>query len=301
MPNRAAFVSVIMNCYNGTQYLREALDSVLAQTFTDWELVFWDNRSTDDSAAIFKTYMDERFRYFLASEHTPLGRARHLAVEQARGEWIAFLDCDDLWLPTKLEQQVIIIRQEGAELGLVYGRSWMFVDEGGRDTRVAKELRVTEHRGPPQRLVEGNIFPQLLKGNFIYVLTAMVRRSAYWSVGGIDSSLKQAEDFDLWVKICKVFKARAVQEVIGCYRIHASNVSNTQMEDNFHEGLAIVSRYLPLPEATIGIRWQQTHFAACEMRTGAVFKGLRRLLLHGYTTLFCYKLLTSVWRRLRYD
>src|SRR3972149_5927289 len=92
--NRAPLVSVIMNCYNGARYLREALASVLVQTFTDWEIVFWDNQSADESAAIFKSYSDRRFRYFLAPEHTVLGRARNLAVEQARGEWIAFLDCD---------------------------------------------------------------------------------------------------------------------------------------------------------------------------------------------------------------
>src|SRR4030067_1280023 len=98
-------VSVIMNCYNSEKYLREAIDSVLAQTYQNWEIIFWDNQSTDKSAAIFKSYADPRFCYFLAPEHTTLGQARNLAVEQAHGAWVAFLDCGDILFPRKLAQQ----------------------------------------------------------------------------------------------------------------------------------------------------------------------------------------------------
>ena len=97
-------VSVIMNVRNGAAFLREALDSVLAQSFKDWELIVWDDCSTDDSAQIVSQYRDDRIRYFLSPEDTPLGRARDRAIRQARGEWLAFLDQDDVWLPHKLEK-----------------------------------------------------------------------------------------------------------------------------------------------------------------------------------------------------
>ncbi len=296
---RAPFVSVIMNCYNSARYLREALESVMAQTFTDWEIVFWDNRSTDESAAIFKSYSDVRFRYFLAPEHTNLGRARNPAVEQARGAWIAFLDCDDLWLPEKLEKQVAVIREEGPELGLVYGRSRFLVEESGLETRIGRKMRGFEREGSERRLPEGHIFPELLKGNFVPLLTGVVRRSAYWSVGGVDPVFWQAEDYDLFVKISRVFKARAVQEALGIYRIHGSNRTHAQVEDNYREGLAIVGRYLPAPEAVRGLRAHETYRAGSEILQGHFAKGIRHLLMHGDMLLFVRKSAATAWRWLR--
>lgn len=296
--NRAPFVSVVMNCYNGARYLREALASVLAQTFTDWEIVFWDNRSTDESAAIFKSYSDERFRYFMAPEHTVLGRARNLAVERARGEWVAFLDCDDVWLPEKLAKQVAIIRKEGPELGFVYGSYRSLLEESGLKTRMGRKMQAYERAAAQRRLPEGNIFPDLLRENFVSLVSGMVRRSAYWSVGGIDPAFTQAEDYDLFIKISRVFKARAVQEVVCRYRIHDLNLSHAQAEDNYHEAIAIVGRYLPAAEAKEGARCHQTYFAADEIRQGRILKGLRRLRMHGDISLFISKSLTFVWRRL---
>src|SRR5713226_6082724 len=98
-----------MNIRDGADYLHDALDSVMAQTFMDWELIVWDDRSTDNSAAIVAEYQDARIRYFLSEEDTGLGRARHLAVDQAEGDWLAFLDQDDIWLPDKLAKQVALI------------------------------------------------------------------------------------------------------------------------------------------------------------------------------------------------
>ena len=99
-------VSVVINCYNGEKYLQQAIDSVLAQSYEDWEVIFWDNRSTDRSAEIVLGYRDTRFRYFHAPRHTPLYEARNYAIERARGDLIAFLDVDDWWFPSKLERQV---------------------------------------------------------------------------------------------------------------------------------------------------------------------------------------------------
>src|SRR5574337_499452 len=98
-------VSVIMNCLNSSKYLREAIDSVYAQTYKDWEIIFWDNASIDNSAEIAKGY-DSKLRYFRSEETVILGKVRNYAIEKARGEFIAFLDCDDLWLANKLERQI---------------------------------------------------------------------------------------------------------------------------------------------------------------------------------------------------
>ena len=104
-------VSIIMNIRNGSAYLRESLDCVMAQTFADWELIVWDDCSTDDSARIVAEYKDPRVRYFLSPEETPLGKARANAIRQATGQWLAFLDQDDLWTSTKLEKQMALAEE----------------------------------------------------------------------------------------------------------------------------------------------------------------------------------------------
>ena len=118
-------VSILMNCYNGEKFLREAIESIQAQTYHNWELIFWDNQSTDQSAEIFKSYVDRRLKYFYAQKHTELGDARVEAMSKAKGSWVGILDVDDIWCKEKLEYQVDIINKsldDGVELGLVYGK-----------------------------------------------------------------------------------------------------------------------------------------------------------------------------------
>ena len=107
-----ALVSVIMNCFNGEKYLKEAIDSVLNQTYSNWEIILWDNQSTDNSEGIVKSFNDNRIKYFYSEEFTILGEARNRALSKAQGEFIAILDCDDLWYPTKLEKQLMAAARE---------------------------------------------------------------------------------------------------------------------------------------------------------------------------------------------
>ena len=113
-----------MNCYNGQRYLRESLNSVLKQTYQNWELIFWDNCSTDNSSSILEEFNDKRFKYFLANQHTTLYQARNLAIQKSNGTFIAFLDTDDIWLPNKLEKQIPLF--DDNSVGLVYGNCWLF-------------------------------------------------------------------------------------------------------------------------------------------------------------------------------
>ena len=102
-------VSVIINCYNSEKYLRETIDSVLAQTYQNYEVIFWDNCSTDSTAEIIKSYNDSRFRYYLAEKNTPLGEARNLAMEKVQGEYFCFLDSDDVWNDSFLSIGIIAL------------------------------------------------------------------------------------------------------------------------------------------------------------------------------------------------
>ena len=121
--NSYPLISIIMNCYNGEDFLHESIKSILNQTYRNWELIFWDNQSKDKSSEIFKSYKDERLKYFLAKEHTTLYKARNLAIEKSKGDYIAFLDTDDLWEKEKLELQMHLFNN--LEVGVVFSNLWM--------------------------------------------------------------------------------------------------------------------------------------------------------------------------------
>ena len=204
-------VSVIMNCHNGAQYLREAIDSVVAQTYPNWEIVFWDNQSTDDSAEIFKSYQGPQFRYFLAPEYTALGEARNLAIQQSRGELVAFLDCDDLWLSRKLEKQVPLFQK--GPVGIVICDTIFFNNK--------KDIRqLYKRKKPPTEFV----FKELLGAYFISMETPIIRRSAlsdldHW----FDPRFEMIEEYDFFVRLGLKWEVAYVDEVLAKWRVHSSS------------------------------------------------------------------------------
>ena len=125
---KQSLVSIIINCFNGEKYLHEALDSVITQTYNNWEIIFWDNQSIDKSAEIFKSYKDSRLKYYCAPSHTSiLYEARNYALKKTNGDFIAFLDVDDWWLPNKLEKQIPLF--DDSDVGVVYGNEWRLFEK----------------------------------------------------------------------------------------------------------------------------------------------------------------------------
>ena len=122
MTHKTPLISIMMNCYNGEQYLEQAIQSIIAQTYNQWEIIFWDNNSTDNSANIVHSFNDSRIHYFKSKEHTNLGTAKNKALKKVDTEWLAFLDVDDFWEKDKLEKQVEIIKKDDGLIGLIYGR-----------------------------------------------------------------------------------------------------------------------------------------------------------------------------------
>lgn len=248
-------VSVIMNCYNGEKYLKEAIDSVLKQTYTNWELIFWDNQSTDSSASIINSISDTRIKYILSQQHTTLGTARNLAVEYASGDWIAFLDCDDLWQKNKLKLQIDRILK-GDNISMVYGKTDYFSNEN------LKFIDITRLSLP-----EGDIFQKLATDNFISLSSALVNKKKYWEVMGIESKFNQAEDYDLFIKLSFISRIGVVNESIVKYRVHANNLSFLQKDLAFTESIEILERYLPDFRAKLGLNyWSSFYMLFCIKR-----------------------------------
>ena len=228
-------VSIIMNIWNGAAYLKEAIDSVLAQTYTDWELIAWDDCSTDDSAAVVLSYKDPRVRYLCAEKQVPLGQARALALREAQGEWIAFLDQDDIWTPRKLEQQHAL-GTTSTEVGLVYGRTVSFTPSG--------QMRDFDHRHEFEPLPEGAILEQLfVDACFISMSSALFRRSALAEIEEIPSQIHMSPDYYMYLGVCQRYKARAVQEVVCYYRIHSNNMTPRTFKAIHSECLWLIDRW----------------------------------------------------------
>ena len=211
-------VSILMNCYNGEKYLREAIESVLAQSFSNWEIIFWDNQSTDTSAEIFKSYIDARLKYFYAPKHTLLYEARNYALENACGEFVAFLDVDDWWLPEKLELQVVLF--DDPDVGFVSSNFFVENQSKGRRSLAFKK-----------KIPQGRVLDNLLRHYYTGLLTLVVRRTALsYSTMPFDSRYHIIGDFDLCIRLAATWKVGVIQEPLAGYRIHGRNESSKHRE-----------------------------------------------------------------------
>ena len=225
-------VSVIMNCFNCSKYLEEAIDSVYAQTYKNWEIIFWDNASTDNSAEIARKY-DDKLRYFSSDKTVPLGHARNFALGKARGEYIAFLDCDDVWLPNKLEMEIEIFDTK-RDVMLVYSNCYI-VDSDGNTIKTAFES---------QKPARGRIFNELLsRYNFIALLTVVIKKEVLDEIGLFRDDYKIAADYDLFLKIAYLHPIDYVELPLAKYRVHEDNFSRN-LDVGIKEVFEIMNEWL---------------------------------------------------------
>jgi glycosyltransferase involved in cell wall biosynthesis len=270
-------VTVIVNLYNGEATLAEAMESVLAQTFSDWELLIWDDCSTDGSPAIVRQMEDARISYVRNETRVPLGQARQSAIHLARGKWIAFLDQDDLWLPDKLERQLSVGREK-PDAALIYGRTVRFYSGGNkRDYDQAHEYEL---------LPEGEIFSSLFADScYIAMSSAMFRRTAIESVGGIPASIMIIPDYYLYTAVARHFPAAAVQQVVCLYRMHPANTSENSAIAVHQEALRLMEMWRnDVPPKTLAKckRHHSTQLALAEMKSRLTFfQGMRRIWTDG--------------------
>lgn len=207
-------VTTIIPAYNAADFIREAVDSALAQTHTDHEIIVVDDGSKDNTGSILATYGD-RIRVL---KQTNAGHvaARNNAAKMASSEWLAFLDADDAWLPSKLEKQLAIAR---GDVGMVYT---------DRKNFGATE-RVSERASSQTVLWDGDLFEKLLLGNFVTVSSVIIRKDWFEQLGGFDPTLLVCEDWDLWLRFsAQGGMAGVVHEPLTCYRWHGASMTNNQ-------------------------------------------------------------------------
>jgi glycosyltransferase involved in cell wall biosynthesis len=208
-------VSVIIPTYNSAAYLGEAIQSVLAQTYPDFEITVVDDGSTDGTAEALQPFQD-RVRLFRQDRAGP-SAARNRGILNARGNLIAFLDADDMWQPEKLARQVDLLNRH-PEVVLCYTDFSRGPD--GRPT-AESQLKHYEHPGL------GDAFYSLLRNNFLVTPAVVVRREVLARAGLFDPSLRGSEDIELWLRLARLGPFACVPEVLVGVRRNAANTSKT--------------------------------------------------------------------------
>ncbi len=199
-------ISVIIPTYNAAEYLPEAIESVLAQTFKDYELIVVDDGSTDGTESVVKKFGD-RIRYFRQENRGP-GAAKNLGIRNSRGPLLATLDADDKWVPHKLQAQYEYMKAH-PEAGMVNANVSTFDEKGIVTYEVDGTLRKT---------YQGWVFDRLIIQNFIASGTVMFRKECLDKVGLFPENYMISEDWHLWLRIAKEYPVGYINEPLGLYR-----------------------------------------------------------------------------------
>ncbi|MDP2573130.1 glycosyltransferase [Vibrio penaeicida] len=223
-------VSIIINCYNSDTYLKETIDSVISQTYENWEIIFWDNQSKDTSSEIINSYNDSRIKYFYSDTHTSLGCARNNALTKISGELCKFLDADDVIYPTHLEKVVPLFKTES--IGLVYTNSDIFYQDGG--VKIPNDRYVRE---------SGDVFDYWLNTYEVLLPTVTIRTSLLEQLDEwFDERFSMVEEYDLFLRLSKICETSYLYECLGFWRRHASSLTFSKRSNWLLEFKALKSK-----------------------------------------------------------
>jgi glycosyltransferase involved in cell wall biosynthesis len=208
-------LSVIIPTYNRAYIISRAIESVLNQTYKDFEILVVDDGSKDNSEAVIKSILDDRIKYIRHEKNKGPAAARNTGIMASKGKYIAFLDSDDEWLPEKLEKQMMAFAVASPQVGIVYVGLLNVV--GNMKT----------HR-PPNYVSwrEGNLYYELLIDPIIvFPSTAMIRRDCFAKVGMFDENLFAGEDWDLWIRIAKYYHFKFIDEVLAIRTVISDSIT----------------------------------------------------------------------------
>jgi len=205
-------VSIITPLYNSEPYIAATIDSVLNQSYKDFEMIIIDDHSQDNSVAIVKSYADRRIRLICLTENKGAGIARNKGIEEAEGRYIAFLDADDLWLPYKLEKQINFMKSR--KVAFCFSSFYLIDANGDCLNKYRQALpRVDYH--------------QMLKNNYIGCLTAIYDTGILGKI--YMSEHKKRQDWGLWLEILSKTKwAESIQEPLAYYRLGNQSLSHSK-------------------------------------------------------------------------
>ena len=208
-----ATVSVVTPTYNRARFLPDAVTSVLSQTFGDFELIIVDDGSDDNTRDVLAPFLADRRVRYVYQKNQGQSHARNLALKQATGDCIAFLDSDDVWAPDKLEKQLAVL-QANPGVDIVHGDE-ATIDEQGKVISFENMKRYS-----------GRITRYLLADNSVSITTALVRRRCFDEMGGFDTSVGVADDYELWLRFSARYCYQYEPGIVASYRVMADQISS---------------------------------------------------------------------------
>ena len=261
-------VSVIIPTYNRAALLKETLESVFVQTYTDYEVIVIDDGSTDNTEKMVSALLPvhTQLRY-LKQANTGVSAARNHGIFEARGEWIAFLDSDDLWLPDKLKKQMAFLVKHPTA-GAVCHRAYRYQDGQIKKDEKGEMLQVPWSAGGTASERTTSVLPFELFASEEWVVTSsvLVRKTVLYKAGLFECCLRIDEDYVLWTKIAKYTEFWFLNDVLSCYRHHEANITNDADMLDFYN---VLSKRLQM------ILWSgEPHIAKLyKKRIGKYFRG----------------------------
>jgi len=210
-------VSIIMNCYNGEKYLIKSINSILSQTYQNWELVFFDNQSSDNSKKILKKFQDKRIKYYKSNKMLNLYDARNHAIKKTKGKYVCFLDTDDFWTKNKIKIQVKFMEANN-DFGMVYSNFYTF-------DQTKKKIYIQNNFNLPS----GFITKQILKRYTIGILTVCIKKKIFYKYI-FKKKYNVIGDFDFFTKISLKNKIGCIQKPLAFYRVHENNYSKKKIK-----------------------------------------------------------------------
>lgn len=234
-------VSIILPTYNRRAFIGQAIESVLAQSFQNFELIIVDDGSTDGTTDFVKPFLSDRVQY-IYQENAGRSCARNTAINIAKGEYIAFLDSDDLYLPEKLELQVKYL-DENPGVGMIYTSAYC-IDADGRSIDFTYEANKS-----------GNIYKEVafFKPVTITLPTVMVRRQVLHVVGKFDEAMSRFEDTDMWRRIAKLYEVHAIPTATCKLRTHQENSILGQNLSEIYEAISFYLRKVFIEDRDVDI------------------------------------------------
>jgi len=214
-------ISIIVNCHNGQKYLESCINSILEQTYKNWELVFFDNFSTDKSKKILKNYTDKRIKYFKSKKYLTLYKARNIAIKKAKGKYIAFLDTDDWWYKTKLEEQIKFLKKN-KKYQIVYTNFYSYFQN------------INKFKKRYSSLPSGLITQKLLNNYSVGILTVLLEKK-FFKKFVFNEKYNIVGDFDFFINLSRYYNIGSIDKPLAFYRIHKSNLSIKKIDLYYNE------------------------------------------------------------------
>ena len=213
-------ISIIMNCHNGEKFLDKSISSIINQSFSNWELIFFDNQSSDRSYQIAKSFDDKRIKFFSSDKYLKLYEARNEAIKYSSGKYITFLDTDDFWEKNKLSMQLSFIKKNN--LKICYSNFFIY----NQNSKIKKK-----------RTNKNNIFvytQDLLNDYDIGILTTMIDKNVFKQYK-FDENFEIIGDFDFFIRSSVNIKIGFLNEVLANYRVHDQNLSFKKTDEYYYE------------------------------------------------------------------